>query len=168
VRLYDGVDGLKTGFTDNAMYCMAVTAKRDGMRLLAIVLGEPKGSTRNEEISELLDYGFNTYKVNNFMEKDSVVDEIYFDKGTLEKVNIYLKENASILMKQSDSINGYDTEIKLDKITLPLRSGDVVGKYLIKKNNDIVNKIDLIVKDNVNEKNFFELFLDILKDTLIV
>jgi D-alanyl-D-alanine carboxypeptidase (penicillin-binding protein 5/6) len=147
---------------------MAVTAKRDGMRLIAIVLGEPKGSTRNEEISELLDYGFNTYKVNNFMEKDSVVDEIYFDKGTLEKVNIYLKENASILMKQSDSINGYDTEIELDRIALPLKSGDVVGKYLIKKNNDIINKIDLIVKDDVNEKNFFELFLDILKDTLIV
>lgn len=147
---------------------MAVTAKRDGMRLIAIVLGEPKGSIRNQEISELLDYGFNTYKVNNFMEKDSVVDSINFEKGTKDKVDIYLKENASVLMKQSDNISGYDTEIKLDKVSLPLKSGDIVGKYLIKKNNSIINEINLIVKEDVYEKSFFELFMDILKDTLFI
>ena len=82
------MDGLKTGFTDNAKYCMAVTAKRDGMRLLAIVLGEETGSVRNQEISELLDYGFKAYKVNNFMNKDSVVDEISLEKATKDKVKI--------------------------------------------------------------------------------
>jgi len=168
VRLYEGADGLKTGFTDDALYCMAVTAKRDGMRLIAIVLGEPKGSIRNEEISELLDYGFNTYKINNFMEKDSVVDEINFEKGTKDKVNIYLKDNASVLMKQSDNISGYDTEIKLNNISLPLKNGDVVGKFLIKKNNSVVNQIDLIIKEDVKEKSFLELFIDILKNTLFI
>ena len=168
VRLYEGADGLKTGFTDDALYCMAVTAIRDGMRLIAIVLGEPKGSIRNEEISELLDYGFNTYKINNFMEKDSVVDEINFEKGTKDKVNIYLKDNASVLMKQSDNISGYDTEIKLNNISLPLKNGDVVGKFLIKKNNSVVNQIDLIIKEDVKEKSFLELFIDILKNTLFI
>lgn len=159
---------MKTGFTDNAKYCMAVTAKRNGMRLLAIVLGEESGSVRNEEISELLDYGFNTYKVNNFMNKDDIVDEISLDKATKDKVKIYLKENASILMRYSDSINGYDSSIKLNEISLPLKSGDIVGKYLIKKNNNIVKEIDLIIKENVEEKNFFELFIDVLKDTLFI
>ena len=159
---------MKTGFTDNAKYCMAVTAKRNGMRLLAIVLGEESGSVRNEEISELLDYGFNTYKVNNFMNKDDIVDEISLDKATKDKVKIYLKENASILMRYSDSINGYDSSVKLNEISLPLKSGDVVGKYLIKKNNNIVKEIDLIIKENVEEKNFFELFIDVLKDTLFI
>lgn len=159
---------MKTGFTDNAKYCMAVTAKRNGMRLLAIVLGEESGSVRNEEISELLDYGFNTYKVNNFMNKDDIVDKISLDKATKDKVKIYLKENASILMRYSDSINGYDSSVKLNEIYLPLKSGDVVGKYLIKKNNNIVKEIDLIIKENVEEKNFFELFIDVLKDTLFI
>ena len=159
---------MKTGFTDNAKYCMAVTAKRNGMRLLAIVLGEESGSVRNEEISELLDYGFNTYKVNNFMNKDDIVDEISLDKATKDKVKIYLKENASILMRYSDSINGYDSSVKLNEISLPLKSGDVVGKYLIKKNNNIVKEIDLIIKENIEEKNFFELFIDVLKDTLFI
>ena len=59
VRLYDGADGLKTGFTDNAGYCMAVTAKRGNMRLLAITLGEKSGKVRNNETMKLLDYGRN-------------------------------------------------------------------------------------------------------------
>lgn len=168
VRLYEGADGLKTGFTDNALYCMAVTAKRNGMRLIAIVLGEPKGNTRNKEIAELLDYGFNTYKVNSFMDKDNIVDFITFEKGTKEKVGIYLSKNASVLMKQSDNISGYDTEIKLKDVDLPLKSGDVVGKYMIKKSNKVIEEIDLVVKEDVLEKNFFELFFNILKDTLFI
>ena len=94
VRLYEGADGLKTGFTDNAGYCMAVTAKRDGMRLIAVVLGEKKGSVRNEETTQLLDYGFNVYKVMNLKEKDSIVDTVKFDKSTKDEVNIYLKNDT--------------------------------------------------------------------------
>lgn len=166
MRLYEGADGLKTGFTDNAGYCMAVTAKRNGMRLIAIVLGEDKGSIRNQETAELLDYGFNTYKVVNFKEKNSVVESIEFQKSTKNIVDIYLKENASVLMRQSDNTSGYDTEIKLNDIKLPLKSGDVVGKLLVKKNNSVVDQIDLIVKEDVASKGFMELFLDVIKGTL--
>jgi len=168
VRLYEGADGLKTGFTDNAGYCMAVTAKRNGMRLIAIVLGENKGSIRNDETSELLDYGFNTYKVNTLKEKNSIVDKINFDKSTKDEINIYLSKDASILMKQSDNDLGYDTEINLNKINLPLHNGDVVGKMLIKKNNSVIDEIDLIVKEDVSSKTFLQLFIDVLKGTLVI
>ncbi|MBQ4634349.1 MAG: D-alanyl-D-alanine carboxypeptidase, partial [Bacilli bacterium] len=63
IKTYSGADGLKTGMTDNAGYCMAVTAKRNNMRLLAVVLGEKEGKVRNKETSDLLDYGFNNYEV---------------------------------------------------------------------------------------------------------
>ena len=63
IRFYEGADGLKTGFTDDALYTMAVTAKRDNMRLIAIVLGESEGKVRNNETMELLNYGFDNYKV---------------------------------------------------------------------------------------------------------
>lgn len=168
VRLYEGADGLKTGFTDNAGYCMAVTAKRDGMRLIAVVLGEEKGSVRNEETSELLDYGFNVYKVTNLKEKDSIIDTIEFEKSTRNKIDIYLEEDASILMKQSENANGYDTEVKLDEVKLPLESGAVVGKLLIKKDGEVIDEVNLIVKDSVENKTFFQLFVEILKDTLAI
>jgi len=166
--LYDGADGLKTGFTDNAGYCMAVTAKRNDMRLIAIVLGEKKGSVRNEETAELLDYGFNLYKVVKFKEKDSIIDTIKFDKSNKDKVNIYLKEDASILMKQSDNTSGFETEVKIDKIDLPLKSDDVVGKLFIKKNNEVIDEVDLVVKEDIYAKNFVDLFIDIIRDTLFI
>ena len=80
VRFYEGADGLKTGFTDNAGYCMAVTAKRDGMRLIAIVLGETSGKVRNQETSELLDYGFNLYKADIVKTKKDIITEIKINK----------------------------------------------------------------------------------------
>ncbi len=167
VHLYEGADGLKTGFTDNAGYCMAVTAKRNGMRLIAIVLGEPKGSIRNEETSELLDYGFNTYKVLTLKSKDDVIDTIKFNKSTKDEVDLYLQRDASVLIKQSDNTSGYDTEIRLDAVKLPLKSGDSVGKLLIKKDDEVIDQIDLIVKEDVNSKNFWQIWLDVIEDTLI-
>ena len=168
VRLYEGADGLKTGFTDDAGFCMAVTAKRKDMRLVAIVLGEKKGSVRNEEIAELLDYGFNTYKISKFLDKDTVVDSINFSKSNKDNVNIYLKKDASILMKSSDSNNGYNTSFHINDLSLPIKKNDIVGTYYIKKDNVVVEEIDLIVKEDVFKKNFFQLFLDVLKDTLVV
>ena len=168
VRLYEGADGLKTGFTDLAGYCMAVTAKRDGMRLLAIVLGEESGKVRNSEVSELLDYGFDNYKTMVLKDKNDIVDTIVVEKGTKREINVYLKEDASILMRQSDSENGYDTEISLNDISLPLKKYDVIGKFYIKKDNEIINAIDLIVKDDIYSKKIYELFFDLLKNTLYI
>ena len=168
VRLYEGADGLKTGFTDLAGYCMAVTAKRDGMRLLAIVLGEESGKVRNSEVSELLDYGFDNYKTMVLKDKNDIIDTIVVEKGTKREINVYLKEDASILMRQSDSENGYDTEISLNDISLPLKRYDVIGKFYIKKDDEIINAIDLIVKDDVYSKKIYELFFDLLKNTLYI
>lgn len=168
VRLYEGADGLKTGFTDNAGYCMAVTAKRKDMRLIAIVLGEKKGSIRNEEITNLLDYGYNTYKVSKFLSKDTVIDSINFSKSTKDEVNVYLKEDASVLMKNSDSNSGYDTYYELDKLTLPIKKNDIVGTYYIKKDNVVIDSVDLIVKEDVFMKNYFQIFIDVLKDTFLI
>ena len=166
VRLYEGADGLKTGFTDLAGYCMAVTAKRDGMRLLAIVLGEESGKVRNSEVSELLDYGFDNYKTMVLKDKNDIVDTIVVEKGTKREINV--KEDASILMRQSDSENGYDTEISLNDISLPLKRYDVIGKFYIKKDDEIINAIDLIVKDDVYSKKIYELFFELLKNTLYI
>lgn len=147
---------------------MAVTAKRKDMRLIAIVLGEKKGSIRNEEITNLLDYGFNTYKVSKFLSKDTVIDSINFSKSTKDEVNVYLKEDASVLMKNSDSNSGYDTYYELDKLTLPIKKNDIVGTYYIKKDNVVIDSVDLIVKEDVFMKNYFQIFIDVLKDTFLI
>ena len=101
-------------------------------------------------------------------DKNQVIDTIILEKSTVGEVDIYLKEDASILMRQSDNENGYDTEISINDISLPLKSGDVVGKFFIKKNNNIIKKIDLVIKEDIDSKSFFELFIDLLKNTLYI
>src|SRR5699024_3612107 len=86
VRFYEGADGLKTGHTDAAKYCLSATAKRENMRLIAIVLGEDNSSVRNSETMALLDYGFNTYEMQVVKKKDEVVKTEKLEKATKEKI----------------------------------------------------------------------------------
>lgn len=166
VRFYEGADGLKTGFTDNAGYCMAVTAKRDGMRLIAIVLGEASGKVRNQETSELLDYGFNLYKADVVKTKKDIIAEVKINKGTKNKVTISPKEDIIVLKKKSELSKKYDLETNLNDIKLPIKKGDVLGKLLVKDGNNILRKVDLIANNNVNKLGYFKMIFETLKDIL--
>ena len=107
VRLYDGADGLKTGHTDAAKYCLAATAKKDDMRLIAIVLGEDESKVRNSETMSLLDYGFNNYQLTVVKAKDEIIQEINLDKATIEKVSLVPILDVGVLTKKSDDKKDY-------------------------------------------------------------
>lgn len=166
VRFYDGADGLKTGFTDNAGYTMAVTAKRDNMRLIAIVLGESVSKVRNEEATELLDYGFNTYKIDLIKAKGDVVDTVNIDKSNKDNVNIITKDDISILNKKTDASINYDTNVKINEIKLPIKKGDVVGKLDVLYNDKVIKSTDLIIDDDVDKINYFVYLYNNIKDVI--
>ena len=81
VRFYTGVDGLKTGYTPEAGYCLTATIKKDDMRLISVVMGEPSSTVRNKETTELLNYGFSQYKTTNVARKGQVITEIELPKS---------------------------------------------------------------------------------------
>ena len=166
VRFYDGADGLKTGFTDAAKYCMAVTAKRDNMRLIAIVLGEDSGKVRNKETMELLDYGFNLYKVDLIKTKDDKVDSIKIDKANKKEISIYPKEDITILGKKSDVSLNYDIEVKVNDVNPPVKKNSVVGKIIIKSGNKNIMEVDAIVKEDINKMGFLQMYGNMLKKLL--
>lgn len=149
--------------TDNAGYCMAVTAKRNGMRLLAIVLGEKEGKVRNSETAKLLDYGFNTYEVTTIKNKGDIVGEITFDKANPEKIDVMLKEDVIILHKKGEQAKEYNSEVKLVDITLPLKSGEVIGKLLVKDNGKTIQEASLVSSSNMEKRGFFDLWFSIFK-----
>lgn len=167
IRTYQGADGLKTGFTDAAMYCMAVTAKRDGMRLIAIVLGEEVSKTRNSETTALLDYGFNTYQVDIIKKKDQVVDELEIEQGNIDKVDVVVKEEISILRKKSEQAKEYQEKIVLSSVKLPIKKGSVVGKLELFDQEQLVGSYDLTVNQEVKKKNFLSMFWENLKDIVV-
>lgn len=166
VRTYEGADGLKTGHTDNAGYCLAATAKRNGMRLLAIVLGESNSKVRNTETATLLDYGFNNYKLEVLQAKGTKVDTVTLDKADKENIDLILKEDAAVFTKKTDKNKKYITELKLNKIELPIKKGDVIGKVIIKHNGEEVSSAEVTVKENVNKINLLNLYIRNLKEII--
>ena len=143
---------------------MAVTAKRDDMRLIAIVLGEQVSKVRNDETTELLDYGFNTYKVNLIKSKGEVVKKIKIDKGSSNEVEIVTQNDILVLNKKSDATVNYDTKVTVNEIELPVKKGTVIGKIEVLYNNKVIKSDNLIVSNDVEKINYFKYLFDNLKD----
>ena len=168
VRFYEGADGLKTGHTDAAKYCLAATAKRDDLRLIAIVLGEENSQVRNSETMSLLDYGFNNYKIEILKTTDDIVKEISLDKATSPKISLVPLNDIAILSKKSADTKKYAYDIKITNNKLPLKIGDEVGKIIIKdSNNEKIKEEILTVTENVDKLNFLELFGKTITDMMV-
>ena len=158
VRYYSGVDGLKTGYTKEAGYCITTTAKKNNMRLISVVMGEPSSKIRNNETTKMLDYGFNTYKMDSFLSKNKILTKIKVSLGTKQQAKVGLKEDINILNKKSGTKRNISYKLKLNKIKAPLKKGSPVGKINILENNKLIMTKDLIIKENINKANIFILF----------
>ncbi len=163
IKSYKGADGLKTGMTDAAGYCMAVTAKRNGMRILAIVLGEKEGKVRNRETTELLDYGFNNYEMITIKKKGEKVGEISLLKAMDDKIDVILDEDITIIHNKTNNKKEYKSEVKLDNIKLPIKRGDNIGKLLIKDNNEVIKEVELKSNKDIKKRSFLNLWSSIIE-----
>ena len=158
VHFYEGADGLKTGHTDNAGYCLSATARRGDLRLIGIVLGEKDSKIRNSETMNLLDYGFNTVKMNKLMSKDEVIKKISIDKATDKDIEIVMCDDLNVLEnKGSEKIN-YRFKYNINEIKLPLKKGDVIGKVKV-YNDKYIKSGDLCINKDVKRLSFFNLYL---------
>ena len=163
IRFYDGADGLKTGHTDNAGYCLAATAKRNDLRLIAIVLGEKDSKVRNSETMSLLDYGFNTLKVNTLKSKGEVVKKVKLDKATKEIVQIVLKDNLVVISESIDK-KKYNYRISIDELKLPLKKGNTIGKIDALYKDKVISSSDLTVVEDINKIDFMSLYKKSIND----
>ena len=166
VRFREGVDGLKTGYTEGAGYCLTATMKKDGMRVIATVMGEPSSSIRNSEVSSMLDYAFAQVGLKKLLSKNSVVETINSPKANTDKIKIVPKEDVNLLYKKIDGEITPTYKIKIKEIKLPVKKGDIVGKLYVKNNKKIINEIDLTVLKDVDKCNIFELYLKNLKNII--
>lgn len=156
VRFYDGVDGLKTGYTTDAGYCLTATAKKNNLRLISVVMGSSSGDARSKDTATLLTYGFNTFKNNVIYSKDKELGEVNVEHGKKEKVKVYLKEDATELLGVSDAPGKYSVNIKIDKIVAPIKENTIVGTAeIIDANGNIVTEEEIIIKESLEKASFW-------------
>ena len=168
VRFYDGVDGLKTGFTQKAGYCLTATGKKNNLRLISVVMGEESIEKRSSDTVKLLNYGFNTFKVNLIKNKSEILGKVNVQKGKKENVDVVLVNDLIELLNASDKPSNYKFKILVDKITAPVKKGDVIGKVKVLNDNGIlISQVDITVNENVLKANLWDLFKRNLKYNLV-
>ena len=166
INQYDGADGLKTGHTDNAGYCLAATAKKNDIRLIAIVLGEKDSKVRNKETMELLDYGFNNISLKNIMKKKDFIKRIILDKASSKYIDLEMEKDLNII-EDSKAKNKYKVNVVIDEIKYPIKKGDVIGKINCLYNGKIIGSVNLISINNVHKLSFYELLISNLKKFIV-
>ena len=112
VRFYPGVDGLKTGFTKEALYCLTATAEKDGMRVIAVVFGAPTSKERNAQVTKMLDYAFNQYKTHPLFERNHVMGSVKIQKGAEKTVEVITSEPISLLTKKGETIDDVKQQVR--------------------------------------------------------
>lgn len=162
VRFYEGADGLKTGHTDAAQYCLAATAKRKGVRLIGIVLGVPNSKVRNTQAMQLLDYGFNNVKQRVLKKSGEVVSTLKLDKADISEIQVKLKDDLVVVENLDGEEHKYTYDIVIDDVKLPIQANTVVGKIKVKEGKNVVSTMDLIVDKKVEKLSYLDLFLNSL------
>lgn len=166
VRFYDGVDGLKTGYTKEAGYCLTATAMKNGMRIIAVVMGEPDSKTRNKEVTELLDYAYAQYDLDTIISTKKVIGKKTVNKGKQKYAELVLKEDATSLVKKGEKSEDVTYEINTYKLSAPVKKGDVVGTLTLKNKSKEIKTIDITVKEDIEKANFLDLYFSNLKDII--
>ena len=163
VRFNPIVDGLKTGYTSGAGYCLTATALKNDMRLLATVMGEESTTDRTNEVTSLLDFGYASYKVDVLANKESVVGEKEYDLS-LDKIKFVPINDVKVLNKKTDKIGSITYEMDINDIKFPVKKGDVVGKLNIKEDGKQLSSVDITVLNDTNKIGFGSLLYRYLKD----
>ena len=163
VRFYEGCDGLKTGSTDAAKYCVSATAEKNGMRLIAVVLGCENSQTRFNEARSMLEYGFATYQRTTIARKgDALGEQLKVNRGSAESVDLLLGSGLSMLLR-----NGQASQLKMElvipeSIDAPVDAGQVVGFVRVLLGETAVAKLNVVAASAVPLPGFIEGFFRII------
>ena len=164
VRYYSGCTGLKTGSTDKAGFCVSATAKRNGLHLIAVIMGAPTRDARNNDARMLLDYGFANYGLYNDPETD--IEDVPVKRGESNQVKVYSKE-FNILVRKSD-LSRIEKEYTIpESITAPFDEGSRIGEIVYKLDGRDIGKTDICVRESVESLNYISILWRIIQTMLI-
>lgn len=159
----DQVDGLKTGHTADAGFCLVSSAKRENMRLLAVVLGEPNDSTRADDSEKLLNYGFRFFETHQLYKSGQSISEMSLYKGSVDKVTVGLTEDQFITIPIGQ-YNRLNISTKVPSyLQAPIKKGDKVGDLVVQFDSNIVSTRPLFALQTVETGGFYTRMKDSIR-----
>ena len=159
LKLYDGVDGLKTGYTKEAGYCLVTTSKRDNQRIIGVLMKESAPKTRNEEMCNLLDYGF---KQEIIFKKDDIIEKYVIDKMDNITIDVKCKQDIAFT-KAKNSDSKYSTEITYKDNILPVKKGDIIGTLTVTVDGTETASYDLYSDNDASKATYFSKLIKTFK-----
>lgn len=166
VKFYDGMDGLKTGYTKEAGYCLTATAKRGDTRFITVVMGEEDTKTRNSETTSMMDYAFGQYEVEKVLDKKRTVGTVRVEKGKVDTIQLVPMGDVTILNKKSDQKKNSNYEVKTKTITAPIKKGEQVGELILEVDGEEKRTVPLTVRESIEKANLLEVYLSHVKSML--
>ena len=165
VRFYDGCDGGKTGFTNEAGFCLVATAKRGNMRLISVVIGEKDSKTRFKEISESFDYTFANYTMQVVVDSNTPIEEsLTVSGGKKKSLPIKPLRDGLLFLKRGEVAN-VDVQVFVDsKKTAPIQQGETVGELRVFCDGIEKDRIPLIAAENIEKATYWDTLIDVAKD----
>ncbi len=154
VRFYSGTNGLKTGSTSNAGFCISATAKRDDMQLIAVIMGSESSAIRNEQAKKLLDHGFANYAVVQ-LTRQSGFDPIPVEGGQIKELVPYMQEEQITLLVGKSEKNNIKCQVSLiESVTAPVEPGQTLGKLEYYCGDKLLHTVTLVAECGVEKVNF--------------
>ena len=160
IRFYQGATGLKTGFTTGAGYCLSASALRDGMELIAVVMGAQTSQARNAACKSLLDYGFANFAV--ISPELTETEPVPVRLGSRDSVDVKLGDSASLLIDKAQK-SAVTMDVQLEpEVTAPVSQGQRLGTLTVKSGEQVLSQVPLVAAEPVDRLTWGSLFLRVL------
>lgn len=164
VRFYEYVDGLKTGYTKEAQFCLAATAKKDDMRVVSVIMGAKSSKERNAMTMNLIDYGFAHYETEKVFEKGSILGQYKHIQSEQYEYPLKTSEPISVLRKKGESDTSYKTKVTiLENESLPIKQGSQLGSIIVQAEDKPIIESPIYAEESIDLASIFTLMKRSLK-----
>jgi len=153
---YNGADGLKTGWTQEAQYCFAGTAKRDGLRLISVVFATPETRSHLRESMKLLDWGFANYSAMPIIEAGAIVERLAVTKGMEKEIELVAAQELTLLLGKGQTKNLQKKVVAEEVVTAPIHQGQKYGELIVMRDGKEIGKVDLVAQKSIEKASLFK------------
>ena len=166
IRFYDGANGMKTGSTSKAGFCLSATAKRNGVQLIAVVMGAPSSKERFADASSLLNYGFQNYSLTTACQKGDIAGDVAVTKGTLPAVTAIASQTYSILTENNQKDLLKEQKVLTETVEAPVEEGQKLGEIIYTFNGKETGRVPLVALNSVSKLTYGHLFKELINNFL--